>query len=459
MAWTATDVVRGTEMLRSLHLEGVGPADQLDLELGERLNVLTGDNGLGKSFVLEIAWWALTGTWTGRPVLPQPGKEESARIAGEAGPGVRFEQFESKYDRVAQQWRDRFGRDLSVGLIDTPAGVAAPSWVRGLVPVLHLRTNGACSVWDPYRNSPSTGSAPYRRVSAPSLDPQPYHFEERQLWDGLEHHGRPVCNGLIQDWVTWQLEASDGDEDHPFHLLCRVLEQLSHPEERMTPGKPVRLYLDDVRKFPTVELPYGTIPIVHASAGMKRILALSYLIAWSWSEHIQASRLLGWRPADRIVVLMEEPETHLHPKWQRHIVPALLGALSGLSASMRPQVLLTTHAPLVLASIEPHFKPARDKLFVFELDGADVTVRELPWAKRGDAIGWLTSPVFGLEQARSIEAERAVEAAEAFMRGETGALPEGLRSEEEIHRELVRLLPDQDRFWPRWIVRRERAGT
>ncbi|WP_437993004.1 AAA family ATPase [Sorangium sp. So ce145] len=446
-------------MLRSLHVEGVGPADRLDLELGERLNVLTGDNGLGKSFVLEVAWWALTGTWTERPVLPQPGKEASARISGEAEPGTKFKQFESKYDRVAQQWRDRFGRDMGRSWTNTPSGVVISSWVRGLVPVLHVRTNGACSVWDPCRNIPSMGSALYRLSSSPSPDPQPYLFEERQLWDGLVHEGKPVCNGLVQDWVTWQLEAADNDGAHPFELLCRVLDQLSHPEETMKPGKPVRLYLDDVRKFPTVELPYGTIPIVHASAGMKRILALSYLIAWSWSEHVQASRLIGWQPSDRIVVLMEEPETHLHPRWQRHIVPALLGALSGLSPSMRPQVLLTTHSPLVLASMEPHFKPTRDKLFVFELDGADVTVRELPWAKRGDAIGWLTSPVFGLEQGRSIEAERAIEAAEALMRGETGALPEGLRSEEEIHRELVRLLPDQDRFWPRWIVRREQAGA
>ncbi|AUX40801.1 hypothetical protein SOCE26_022020 [Sorangium cellulosum] len=446
-------------MLRSLHLDGVGPADQLNLELGERLNLLTGDNGLGKSFVLEVAWWALTGSWTERPVLPQQGREESARIAGAAEPGTLSGQFESKYDRVAQQWRDRFGRDRGLGLTSIPAGVVMPSWVRGLVPVLYIRTNGACSVWDPNRNSPWTGSAPYRSLSAPSLDPHPYLFEEKALWNGLEHDGRPVCNGLVQDWTTWQLEAAEAEEAHPFQLLRRVLDQLSHPEEKMKPGKPVRLYLDDVRKFPTVELPYGTIPVVHASAGMKRILSLSYLIAWSWSEHVQASRLIGWPPSDRIVVLMEEPETHLHPKWQRHIVPALLGVLSELSPSMRPQVMLTTHSPLVLASIEPHFKPAKDKLFVFELEDADVTVRELPWAKRGDAIGWLTSPVFGLEQARSIEAERAVEAAEAFMRGETGALPEGLRNEDDIHRELVRLLPDQDRFWPRWIVRREHAGS
>ena len=41
-------------MLRSLHTRDVGPAALFDMELGERLNVLTGDNGLGKSFLLEV---------------------------------------------------------------------------------------------------------------------------------------------------------------------------------------------------------------------------------------------------------------------------------------------------------------------------------------------------------------------------------------------------------------------
>ena len=50
-------------MLNSLHLEGVGPAEKLAVEFKPRLNFLTGDNGLGKSFVLDIAWWSLTRTW------------------------------------------------------------------------------------------------------------------------------------------------------------------------------------------------------------------------------------------------------------------------------------------------------------------------------------------------------------------------------------------------------------
>ena len=31
-----------------------------------------GDNGLGKSFLLDTAWWALTGTWAGRPRPSHP---------------------------------------------------------------------------------------------------------------------------------------------------------------------------------------------------------------------------------------------------------------------------------------------------------------------------------------------------------------------------------------------------
>jgi predicted ATPase len=44
-------------MLEYLHLKTVGPAPEMELVLGRRLNLLTGDNGLGKSFLLDVAWW------------------------------------------------------------------------------------------------------------------------------------------------------------------------------------------------------------------------------------------------------------------------------------------------------------------------------------------------------------------------------------------------------------------
>ena len=70
---------------------------------------------------------------------------------------------------------------------------------------------------------------------------------------------------------------------------------------------------------------------------------------------------------------------------------------------------------------------------------------------QGDVTNWLVSETFGLEQARSKEAEEAIEAAEAFMRGD-GHLPKGLGTKAAIHARLQKLLPAGDVFWPRWIV-------
>ncbi len=67
-------------MLKQLKLTNVGPAQAMELELGQRLNLITGDNGLGKSFLLDIAWWTITSAWpaevnpamvTGKKALPR----------------------------------------------------------------------------------------------------------------------------------------------------------------------------------------------------------------------------------------------------------------------------------------------------------------------------------------------------------------------------------------------------
>ena len=50
-------------MLEYLHLKNVGPAPEMEMDLAPRLNLVTGDNGLGKSFLLDVAWWALTRKW------------------------------------------------------------------------------------------------------------------------------------------------------------------------------------------------------------------------------------------------------------------------------------------------------------------------------------------------------------------------------------------------------------
>jgi AAA domain, putative AbiEii toxin, Type IV TA system len=225
-------------------------------------------------------------------------------------------------------------------------------------------------------------------------------------------------------------------------------------DEPVAIGAPVRLSAVDVTDMPTLTMPYGDVPLVHTSAGMKRVISFAYLLTWTWLEHLKASHVRKQAPTKQLVVLVDEVESHLHPRWQRTLLPSLLRVSDVLGAGVDLQVLATTHAPLVLASMEPLFDEERDSLFLFELEeGAKgVVLRELPWAKQGDAVGWLTSPVFGLDQARSWEAEIAIEAAEAFMRGDVKKLPPGLKTKAGIQKALERSLPGIDPFWPRWIV-------
>lgn len=426
-------------MIRELHLKKVGPAPVFDVEFAERLNLFTGDNGLGKTFLLDVVWWALTGTWAGNPAWPQRGKGETPEISyhliGKTGPTK--DATTSRYDFAHQAWPRPKARPVMPGL------------------VIYVRVDGSFSVWDPARNY-------WKAMQVKGVDqpdrPSAYHFTPDNIWNGLEDEKKVLCNGLIRDWVTWQNQP-DQHEGSPFKLLSNVIEKLSpHPSEWMRPGKPVRVSLEDVRDIPTVELPYASIPVTQASAGMKRILGLAYLLVWTWYEHAQASELLNQSPTDTVILLMDEVESHLHPQWQRSILPAMLSVATGLKKKIKTQVVATTHSPLALASIEPYFDERKDKLFMFALDDKQVTLDEVPWAKQGDVVGWLTSDLFGLKQARSKDAEAAIEAAEAFMRREMQSLPDKLKTKEQIHKELQRVLAGHDPFWPRWIVRVMEGG-
>lgn len=412
-------------MLKELHLTSIGPATQFEVEFSDRLNIFTGDNGLGKSFLLEVAWWILTGNWADQPAYPKRTTEEAPKIISKIitlddNEGINYW---SKFDFTEQKWQDfQYGVPLLKGVI------------------IFVRVDGSFSVFDPARNHKNA-----------------YDFTPNTLWNGLKLKGKVICNGLIQDWVTWQNQP----QKSPFQLLTDVIKKLApHPDEWIEIGEPTRVSVDDVRDIPTINLPYGNIPITQASAGMKRILGLAYLLVWTWYEHQKASELRKQKPMDQIVLLIDEIESHLHPRWQRAILPSILSVVNELKPNMQIQALVTTHSPLVLASLEPIFDGEQDKLFLFELQEKEVVLNEVNWTKQGDTVGWLTSEVFGLKQARSQEAETAIEAAEAWMRDDDmNGFPEYLRTQSQIHRELGKLLPGHDPFWPRWIVTSEKRNS
>lgn len=413
--------------LLSLELRGVGPSPSLTFNPGERLTIVTGDNGLGKTFLLECAWWSLTGRWADKdqPAFPRldASRDEASITFAIRGKRRQTQQIVIKYDWDAQSWGTPKGRPTLPGL------------------VVYARVDGSFAVWDPIRHGPS----------GPSLQPGERAlllFSRNQVLDGLP--GK--IEGLLRDWVKWQ----NAPDQSVFDTFKSVLAQLSPPDMNpLLPVKPVRM-ANDPREIPTLSHPYGEVPLTQESAGIKRIATIAYLLVWAWNEHQIAARLARRKPQEKMVVLVDEMEAHLHPKWQRTILPALLQVTALLSHDVESQVIVTTHSPMVLASVESKFSEATDSLYHLDLSAnGDVRFSPMAFIRHGTIDAWLMSDVFALRQARSREGENAIEKAKQLM-----ANPNASSEEiKELHRLLASTVPETDEFWPRWGFFAKRKGV
>lgn len=411
--------------LASLRLTEIGPARRFDLDFGHRLTLIAGDNGLGKTFLLDAAWWALTGNWAGRQATPVV---DSLRKNSAIQFGVRYagkpthKKFSSCFDGRSRTWSDVNREEASVQAL-----------------CLYSRVDGSIAVSDEVRGSLRAGE---RR----SLDV----YASDQVWDGK---GGEI-EGLVRDWANWQMSHDHEDDTDAYSTLVQLLEHLSSDDlGPLAPGAPVRLP-GDPRTIPTIRFAYGDVPIVMSSAGVRRILTLAYVVTWTWQEHVIAARQVGREPVRKMVLLIDEVEAHLHPRWQRSVLPALMTVGKLLSREMEMQVIAATHSPLVLSSIETDFSSDADVLYHLALRDADVMLKRLDYQKYGDSSAWLTSPVFELRHARSRQAETAIEKAKKLqLAGEPD--PSGVRA---VTEELRRCLAPDDPFWPRWMYFAEKAG-
>lgn len=449
-------------MLKRLKTSGVGPATELEAEFGKRLTLITGDNGLGKSFLLDVAWWGLTGIWPahanpdmtgGAMARPRAGADARIDIAtawqrSNVEPYERSFRFEHRIQRWWSGGESQFESDL----------------------VLYAMADGAFAVFDPVRNDRAAaaaattfnelpvgvGSGTATAASA-RFGPRAYVFSPRQVWDGLPNEqGGLYCNGLLADWANWQREMGAD-----FRQLADAIADISpSTDEQLTVGDLTRVSLGDVRDIPTVKMPTGDeVPVLFASSAVRRMLVTTYLLVWAWREHRMAATLTRQTPANQLVLLVDEVETHLHPRWQRTVLPALLQvARRLLGDTVQVQLIVTTHSPLVMASAEPLFDAACDAWLDFDVERRDdrsvVTLERRDLVPVGDASRWLLSDAFHLTSTASMQAEAAMEEATALAKRSAVSRAEVAA----VEKKLRAVLSDVDPFWIRWVHTAEKRG-
>ena len=191
---------------------------------------------------------------------------------------------------------------------------------------------------------------------------------------------KQICNEVIQDSIS---------RNYIYGL--NILGYLHHPIADLSNIPILRLMginTTDVRNFdnlPFDEQPTDsayakgeTLPIYlgHLSSGTEGTLLWIRWLALKMVHHYKYEREV-WekKPA---ILLIDEIENHLHPTWQRRVIPALLEHFPGL------QIFATTHSPFVVAGL---------KAGQVHLLNRDENGRVTATTNTEDVIGWTADEI------------------------------------------------------------------
>jgi hypothetical protein len=107
------------------------------------------------------------------------------------------------------------------------------------------------------------------------------------------------------------------------------------------------------------------------------------------------ARLKGKRPG---VLLLDEVDAHLHPQWQRTLLPAMREALPDV------QIIVTSHSPFVISSCPG------SRVHVLDIDQyGRASLKQSRDAPVGDDVMTTLDGIFGIESRFDVETERELD--------------------------------------------------
>lgn len=238
---------------------------------------------------------------------------------------------------------------------------------------------------------------------------------------------KSICDEVIRDSVT-----------HNYIPGIDIRDYLHHPH---APGNTIEVLrmmainTNDIRNFKHLsvweEPSYAAyhedpdeIPIYlgHLSSGTEGTLLWIRWLALKMLHYYEFAKDWNERPA---ILLIDEIENHLHPTWQRRVIPALLEHLPGL------QIFATTHSPFVVAGL----KSGQVHLLNRDADGV-VTAS----MNTEDIVGWTADEILRTMMGVEDPTDDATAAAARELRQLRNEGPRDSVEAEEARQERIREL-------------------
>ena len=341
--------------IRKLDMEHFRGASKCSIELGENLNVFVGVNGAGKSSVLDAV--AILLSWlvnrinspraSGRPIT-EPDIENGEP---KASLGISCDSEGATFE-----WRARKGRRGNGASSDLASASKFAEEIRCAIMEGEGRANVPLFAYYP--------------VNRAVLD-IPLRIRKRHSFDLLSAYDESLSGGAnFRIFFEWFREREDIENEalrdakaqgslSPKGVSDPQLEAVRKSLAEFMPGfsaptvrrDPLRMEVKKQGKVLTVN---------QLSDGEKCLMAMVGDLA----RRLAIANPLRDNPLEgEGVVLIDEIDLHLHPKWQRMVVPRLRDVFP------RCQFIVSTHSPHVITHVQP------EELFLLKMTGNGMEVQ------------------------------------------------------------------------------------
>jgi predicted ATP-binding protein involved in virulence len=364
------------------HYRGV---HSLSLDFQERLNVFFGVNGAGKSTIIDavaiMLSWAVSrirysGASSGRPI------QETDVTNGKSSSSVQLDCIEG--DQPIE-WR----------LSKSRKGHGAPE-DRSNLAELNEFTKGLQGQFSEKAENLNLPLFVYYPVNRAVLD-IPLRIREKHSFKPITVYDDALTSGAnFRTFFEWFREREDLENENREYRQPTLFDNqhdTSFPDPQLEAvRRALQLFLPEfenlrVRRNPLrmeVEKNGKLLTVNQLSDGEKCLIAMVGDLArrMAIANPERSDPLEG-----EGIILIDEIDLHLHPKWQRMIVPRLLEVFP------KCQFIISTHSPNVITHVQP------DSLYLLKQTDSGI-VAERPAEPYGKNVDRILEDLMGLETTR-----------------------------------------------------------
>jgi predicted ATP-binding protein involved in virulence len=347
-------------IIKSIKLENYRCFEEFNIDFDENLTVIVAENGVGKSSVLDALSVALglfvggfdtgkdSGFTTDDVRLNVINRDNATKMVDMESVYPVTLLAKGKIEGLSSEWSRALNGEKSKTTVKDAS--ALKKYAKKLqaevrnnsvnieLPIISYYGTGR--LWDISQTS-SDNKNSFSRLFGydKALEPASKNYREFAKW--FENESKAEYDKLIEKIQT---QATIKDFSIEESKALNNIREAVNTCLKVSEWNNIR-YNIQFKKITANHPEQGTIPVSRLSDGVRSMLAMIADIAYRCTK---LNPHLSNAPKEtKGIVLIDEIEMHLHPRWQQRVIPNLQEAFPKI------QFIITTHSPQVLTTVQP----------------------------------------------------------------------------------------------------------